>query len=54
MPERPEPCIEPTHQRLRAWRAGRPIVDTCLAHLYFPNTGHYFPNTGHPRWAVQP
>jgi hypothetical protein len=47
MPERPEPRIEPTHQRLRAWRAGRLIVDTCLAHLYFPNTRH-------PRWAVQP
>jgi hypothetical protein len=47
MPERPEPRVEPTHQRLRAWRAGRLLVYTCRAPLYFPNTRH-------PRWAVQP
>jgi hypothetical protein len=23
MPERPEPRVEPAHQRLRAWRAGQ-------------------------------
>ena len=45
MPELPERRVEPVHQRLRAWRAGRLLVDTCRAHLYFPDARH-------PRWAV--
>ena len=45
MPEFSTPGVQPVHQRLRAWRAGRLLVDTCRAHLYFPDDRH-------PRWAV--
>ena len=45
MPERTAPWVEPIYQRLRAWRAGRPLVDTRRAQLYFPDKRH-------PRWAV--
>ena len=37
--------VEPVHQRLRAWRDGRLLVDTRHAHLYFPDERR-------PRWAV--
>jgi uncharacterized protein (DUF427 family) len=45
MPELTAPWVEPARQRLRAWRAGQLLVDTCHARLYFPNERH-------PRWAV--
>ena len=45
MPERTAPWAEPVRQRLRAWRAGQPLVDTRNARLYFPDDRH-------PRWAV--
>jgi uncharacterized protein (DUF427 family) len=45
MPELTAPWVEPVYQRLRAWRAGRPLVDTRRAQLYFPDKRH-------PRWAV--
>lgn len=45
MPEPTAPWTEPVHQRLRAWRAGRPLVDTRCAHPYFPDERH-------PQWAV--
>jgi uncharacterized protein (DUF427 family) len=45
MPELTAPWVQPVRQRLRAWRAGRLLVDTCRAHLYFPDGRH-------PRRAV--
>ncbi len=45
MPERTAPWVEPVRQRLRAWHAGRLLIDTCRAQLYFPDERH-------PRWAV--
>jgi hypothetical protein len=37
MPEPAAPWAEPVHQRLRAWRSGQPLIDTCRAQLYFPD-----------------
>jgi len=45
MPEPTAPRVEPVSQRLRAWRAGQLLLDTCCAHLYFPDDRH-------PLWAV--
>jgi hypothetical protein len=45
MPEHATPQLQPVYQRLRAWRAGQLLLDTCRAHLYFPDDRH-------PRWAV--
>ncbi|HEU5391059.1 MAG TPA: DUF427 domain-containing protein [Streptosporangiaceae bacterium] len=45
MPEQTAPWVQPVRQRLRAWRAGQLLLDTCRAHLYFPDERH-------PRWAV--
>ena len=45
MPEPTAPWAEPVRQRLRAWRSGQPLIDTCRAQLYFPDKRH-------PRWAV--
>ena len=45
MPEHSAPWVEPVRQRLRAWRTGQLLLDTCRAHLYFPDERH-------PRWAV--
>jgi uncharacterized protein (DUF427 family) len=45
MPEYTAPQVQPVYQRLRAWRAGQLLLDTCRAHLYFPDDRH-------PRWAV--
>jgi uncharacterized protein (DUF427 family) len=45
MREYTAPQVQPVYQRLRAWRAGQLLVDTCRAHLYFPDDRH-------PRWAV--
>jgi hypothetical protein len=37
MREHTAPQIQPVYQRLRAWRAGQLLLDTCRAHLYFPD-----------------
>ena len=34
MPEHSAPWVEPVRQRLRAWRTGQLLLDTCRAHLY--------------------
>jgi uncharacterized protein (DUF427 family) len=47
VPELTAPRVEPVRQRLRAWRAGRLLLDTRRAHLYFPGD-----DERHPRWAV--
>lgn len=39
------PGVQPVYQRLRAWRAGQLLIDTCRAHLYFSDDRH-------PRWAA--
>jgi hypothetical protein len=45
MREYTAPQVQPVYQRLRAWREGQLLLDTCRAHLYFPDDRH-------PRWAV--
>jgi uncharacterized protein (DUF427 family) len=45
MPELTAPWVQPVHQRLHAWLAGQLLIDTCRAHLYFPDERH-------ARWAV--
>ena len=34
------PEVQPVYQRLRAWRAGQLLIDTCRSHLYFPDDRH--------------
>ena len=37
MDEHTAPQVQPVYQRLRAWRAGQLLLDTCRAHLYLPD-----------------